>query len=629
MTVSRACVIAGVTLLASLPSQTALAGQTSANGSIRGYVRDVQGGILPGVTVTAASQVAGGTQSTVTDAGGYYRLLNVPPGEYVLTAELQGFAKFVRAGLAVRAGLNIGVDVVLSVGNLAETVEVKADTPMLEVATTSQAVNISGELQRALPTSSRRQWIDFLLVTPGAVESNGAQRSLFYVHGSDFGSHVIQFDGADIAAPVQSSNLYVFMSNEAVDDVQVKTGGIDASAPLGQGAVMNIAMQSGTNQFKGNAGLVLQRRGWSSNNNPGGTTSAYDLVQPDAAAGGPVRKDRVWAFGSYRASLINQSVSRTAGQLAALEALVPGFKPPETEFDGAYAFIKGTARLTANHQLQSFYHYGMDRRSSVAATSEKQFRTDRVGGDAVSAALSSVWGPAATTRIGVWYNNQSNPGDLFSYNPTGRQVHASAILSSGRLVGTGIIAQLDNQMSGQTAPAEKLTVTADATYFHRGWVGSHELKGGVYVQPTRLVDFGVRYANGGFALEEHVLRNAANPAAGTVAFHRAIYDREFVTSTRVNSRDYAFYAQDAWRPSERLTVNGGLRVDFISRRDEIFDVVMQDTTAVDPGSASTICSSPMAGTPSGRAGGACTKRCRPGRARRRARTRPASETCTT
>src|ERR1700716_1997389 len=83
------------------------------DGSIRGYVRDEQGGALPGVATTATSPAAATPYTAVADQEGYYRLLNLPPGDYTITSELQGFSKVVRANILVRAGLNLGVDLVM------------------------------------------------------------------------------------------------------------------------------------------------------------------------------------------------------------------------------------------------------------------------------------------------------------------------------------------------------------------------------------------------------------------------------------------------------------------------------------------------------------------------------------
>src|SRR4029453_14492629 len=93
-------------------------GQTSANGSIRGSVRDPPGGGLPGTTITATSAAVPTPFTVASDRDGYYRLLELPPGEYDLSAERQGFARFVRPGIVTRAGLNLTLDIDLFVGPL-------------------------------------------------------------------------------------------------------------------------------------------------------------------------------------------------------------------------------------------------------------------------------------------------------------------------------------------------------------------------------------------------------------------------------------------------------------------------------------------------------------------------------
>ena len=86
--------------------------QGTADGAVRGYMRDEQGAAVPGVTIVASSPTVGGTRETVSDPEGFYRLTNLPPGEYTISAELAGFARFVRPGIVVRAGINFVVDIV-------------------------------------------------------------------------------------------------------------------------------------------------------------------------------------------------------------------------------------------------------------------------------------------------------------------------------------------------------------------------------------------------------------------------------------------------------------------------------------------------------------------------------------
>src|SRR5262245_33559474 len=119
--IGRVSLVYLVLVLAAAP---ALA-QISADGSIRGCVRHGQGGALRGVSVTATGTSVAGVYTAVTDEIGFYRLLNIPPGEYTIGAELSGFAKFVRPRVLMRAGLNLSIDVAMKVGQLAETVEVK------------------------------------------------------------------------------------------------------------------------------------------------------------------------------------------------------------------------------------------------------------------------------------------------------------------------------------------------------------------------------------------------------------------------------------------------------------------------------------------------------------------------
>ena len=103
---------------------------------------------------------------------------------------------------------------------------------MLETSTAVQAVNIDGEFQRALPLSARRGWMYSLNLAPGVVSTEGTATSLqtFSVHGSDMGSHVLQIDGADMAAPSQNLPQYITLNPDVIQDVQIKTAAVDASA---------------------------------------------------------------------------------------------------------------------------------------------------------------------------------------------------------------------------------------------------------------------------------------------------------------------------------------------------------------------------------------------------------------
>src|SRR5436309_9293285 len=107
---ARARVLSLLTFVA--VSIVRLSAQTG-DGSLRGYVKDQQGGILPGVTVTARSEALLSPVVAITDATGYYRLNNLPPGTYIIAAELPGFTTHKREGVVMRAGLTFAIDIEL------------------------------------------------------------------------------------------------------------------------------------------------------------------------------------------------------------------------------------------------------------------------------------------------------------------------------------------------------------------------------------------------------------------------------------------------------------------------------------------------------------------------------------
>jgi hypothetical protein len=575
---SRLLICLGVALAILGTANQGLA-QTTGSGSIRGYIKDEQGAVLPGVTVSATSPDAPGHHGTVSDGTGFFRLLDLPPADYTLTAELQGFAKFVRPNLSVGAGLNLGVDIVLKVGSLTEVVEVKADTPMLDVEKPIQSINISGELKRAIPLTTNRDWMEFLSMVPGVVGSGNA----FRVHGTEFDSHVLLLDGADMASANSNSNQMVQLGGETMQDAQVKTSGMDASAPLGYGAVVSMVSQSGTNAYKGAAGGLWQARRFNGVNVPGGTSAQVDRLQPDLAFGGPILKNKLWFFSTYRYVLTHSGLARTPAQLATLQGVYPAYSPFDNVTKSNVLFVKTTGQIAQNHQFTAFYQRDVTPAGSnqtLATTPDYQSVT---GGPAYNVRLESVWGSSLVTRIGVSYNEKNTTGLALPDKPA-RTVNAKTVASSGVLTGSGAIAYVDNYVPYSTVQDNrKTTLTADATFHKVGWIGSHEFQGGVYFQPKLHSESRLDYVNSGsYSIEQDVLNNPLDPSAGYKPFNRVYYDTANVPQTSIDASDLGVFIQDAWRPLPQLTVSAGLRADFIRARDVIYNVALEKSTNIGP-----------------------------------------------
>jgi len=240
-----------------------LRAQTTASGSLRGTATDPQGAVLPGVSISVSSATVPGIRTSTTDQRGEFRVPDLPPGEYTLTAELDGFSRFMRTPIVINAGLNVTLDIAMSVGAITETVQVNQEAPLLESSKASQAVNISGEMLRGIPLSERREWFGAFMLTPGVTTAQWVNNEvLMYVHGADSSANIIQIDGADVSPSLMSGVRYVSLNIDSIDDIQIKTAGIDASAPLGVGGIVNIASASGTNQLKGTGTVFVQPRGF-------------------------------------------------------------------------------------------------------------------------------------------------------------------------------------------------------------------------------------------------------------------------------------------------------------------------------------------------------------------------------
>jgi hypothetical protein len=580
-------------IVASVLVADAAFGQTG-DGSLRGYVKDEQGGILPGVTVTGTSPALLAPVVAITDSSGYYRLNNLPPGTFAINAELSGFATHRREGIVMRAGLTFSVDIEMKVGALSETITVSGESPMIETSKPTSIMNIDGDLLRAAPVTSRRLFSDVLDLAPGVGSRNvddGVGRRAYYFHGSHIYAHAFQLEGAPASAYIDAAAHSMGMGGDTVQDVEVKLGGIDASAPASTGVVMNVITPSGGNTLKGSASYSFQPLSWNGDNTrggvaPGGLPTYQAVNQWDVSAGGPIVKDRIWFFGSYRyADLIN-GISRTDEDLARLRAFRPDFEPFDNASKSHQPYIKLTSAGNPKQQVSGFWQYDRNRFSSDRERETHQINPRGAGGSLFQGKLNSIWTNRLTTQFTASYNNKGGSAedtykDFQGFGPQ-VEVHQGTFISGGRPTGTGTLVTMNNAQTLSITPSWMWVFRGDLTYFREGWAGSHEFKTGFWGAPVLARDVLSRLVNDGFILERDRQRDPANPAAGLVPFYRR-YDSTFeVLTTAARDRDYAVYVQDAWKPHARVTTNIGVRVDFVRRFDDIFKVERMNSVNIGP-----------------------------------------------
>jgi outer membrane receptor protein involved in Fe transport len=146
----------------------------------------------------------------------------------------------------------------------------------------------------------------------------------------------------------------------------------------------------------------------------------------------------------------------------------------------------------------------------------------------------------------------------------------------------GILVMGNNVQSISLSPASMAVVRGDLTYFREGWRGSHEFKVAFWGAPRLARDVTTIYSNDGFVLDEYRQVDPLNPNAGLVPFHQQYRSPADALMLSTRDRDVAFYVQDAWRPGSRVTANVGVRVNFVRRHDEIFNVDRERARQIGP-----------------------------------------------
>ena len=318
---TRACLCAAFVLAWGAGTGDAL-GQAG-TAAISGTVTDQQGAVLPGVTVTVTNTATGAVRSTVTNDAGGYQMLALPPGEYDVRVELEGFRTAVRERFPLTVDVTSRFDLSLSIGTLSELVQVLGEAPLVNTTDASIGNVIGGTQIRTLPLEANNV-IGLLSLQPGAVYVPNAQvqdsrtgavmntdpRS-GAVSGSRADQSNITLDGIDVNDP-QFGTAYASALRITLDSLQefrVSTSNYNADSGRSSGAQVSLVTRSGTNDFHGSANWVQRDTRFSSNDyflkltqlQAGEASVAPKLDKKvfGGALGGPIARDRLFFFGNY------------------------------------------------------------------------------------------------------------------------------------------------------------------------------------------------------------------------------------------------------------------------------------------------------------------------------------------
>ena len=280
-------------------------------GSLTGTVTDQQKAAMPGVTVTAINTGTTVATEAVTDDAGNYTIRNLVPGIYDVTAVLQGFRELRQRGMNITAGNIIRADLALQLGQLSETVNVVAESTLLQTERADLNTELSAKAVTNLPLNGFRNYQSLLNLVPGATptqfqnaEIDTPARSLrTWVNGTQPNANTTRVDGAvSVNVWLPHHAMYV-QSAESIDTVNIATNNFDADTGMAAGAAQTVITKSGTNQLRGSAFLFWNDDSFNTNtffneyNNlpkPGVDTKTYG-----GTVGGPVMKNKLFYFFSW------------------------------------------------------------------------------------------------------------------------------------------------------------------------------------------------------------------------------------------------------------------------------------------------------------------------------------------
>jgi hypothetical protein len=313
------CLRAIVVLVSLLVLPSAAYAQASA--SIVGTVKDASGAVLPGVTVEASSPaLIEKTRSVITNGVGQFSIENLRPGTYTVTFSLTGFSSVKREGIELTGSFIATVNTDMKVGAVSETVTVSGETPVVDVTSAKTQQVITGSTVNEIPTS--RQYGGLIALVPAInVQGNdvgGAQGgvfNVFQVHGGRRNEGQVQVDGMSAGYQGMGVSSYVTEVGNAQEVVFSLSGGL-GEANTG-GPQMNIIGKQGGNVYAGNffingTGSALQGTNLTPELQAQGLSTAQSLAKAwdiNPAYGGPIIKDKLWFFGTFRYQSNDQNVA--------------------------------------------------------------------------------------------------------------------------------------------------------------------------------------------------------------------------------------------------------------------------------------------------------------------------------
>ena len=540
--------------------------------TLSGVVKDTQGGVLPGVTITATNEASGNTFVAVTDGAGAFRIpLRI--GSYRVSAELSGFGTVTRAGLQLQVGQQAAVALVLGPATLQETVTVSGEAPLIDVVSSTVSGNIDQRQVQDLPLNGRN-WLDLTLLAPGNRSNAGGESP---IPRAQVGFQ-INMDGQQVTNSIAGSNFgQPRYSRDSIAEFEFVSNRFDATQGRSMGVVVNAVTKSGTNQPSGTFSSYFRDDRLNAKDKVLNRVPTYSNQQVSATFGGPVRRDRLHYFANYEWEREPQSYVYD-GPYDAFDMDLVGTRRQYT--GGVKVDLQFTPQTHLSVRATKYHQYIPASGGGATTHPSAATRVDRYSPQ-TWAQLTHVVSTRAVNEVkGGYYGNKNDIRALVGWNggamPTTRiDGPDSAFYSNGstryQVKGYTIGAptnapQMLEQDSWQVR--DDFTLSYDAH-------GRHDLRVGGEFLKHMFHHWWCSTCNGNLDATKLAAPSAAalaamfpvwndastwNPLAlgpSSIRYRQSVGNDELFTHRSL----YSGWAQDDWTITSRLTMNVGVRYD--------------------------------------------------------------------
>jgi outer membrane receptor protein involved in Fe transport len=646
-------------LVMSLSLPFALAQETT--GGLQGTVKDASGAVVSNAHVVVQGTTLVGDKSLDTDAAGYYRFANLPPGTYTIEVSAKGFKSVKQGGVALEVGHLPTLDITLEIGSTSEVIEVSGAAPIIDVTTETTQTNITHDVVDNVPHGrSFQSVIQFApsarnepLMGSTAANGSGGMIPGSATNGNAFGYSVGGASDAENAYLVegqQTANLIGGFSHtnvpfDFIQEVAVKSTGQEAQYGGALGGVVNVVMKKGTNSYHGSVFSQYETLDMDGSPNafsryqpglplvgPGGTfpdgstnnanaffdppyenyqpvrRKGFD-VMPGFTFGGPILKNRIFAFVGFNPELYGQT-RRVTYPACAAPPCVDGV--PQS--GGVFNFSRNIQTYYTNARLDAevsqkirlfgswLYQYqrvhgvnlpyddstqGLLNVSSATAPSvyghDLGYKAPNVTIN-VGADISITPRLVSTTRLGYYFENYGDSG----YPTTGTLfLQETDGTNDTDSLGNPLppsLAQVADVYSAAHSSAytrrdanKAIQFDQDVAWFKSGWGGTHNFKFGYQLNRLRndilqtynmpFVELWVGKTGGLYSPGSQTgVNNCA--AAGALdadgncnGLYGTAIVSDFGTGGNVTSFNHGLFAQDSWTIGHGITINAGVRFD--------------------------------------------------------------------